>query len=101
MKSSFPIRVFLIRKTIVNLTNHSYFNLSGNLKRTILAHELTLKKVMVFLELDPSFIPTGKVLSVEDTVFDFRKGLQIVQGVNSEHPQIKLVGGGYDHPFFY
>jgi len=86
------------QKTIVNLTNHSYFNLSGNLKRTILAHELTLKSDG-FLELDPSFIPTGKVLSVEDTVFDFRKGLQIVQGVNSEHPQIKLVGGGYDHPF--
>lgn len=86
------------KKTIVNLTNHSYFNLSGNLKRTVLDHELTLKSDG-FLELDSSLIPTGKVLPVEGNVFDFREGRQILQGVESEHPQIKLVGGGYDHPF--
>lgn len=86
------------KKTIVNLTNHSYFNLSGNLKRTILEHELTLKSDR-FLALDPSLIPTGDVLSVEGTVFDFRKGQQILQGVRSQHPQTKIVGGGYDHPF--
>lgn len=86
------------KKTVVNLTNHSYFNLSGNLKRTVLDHELILKSDS-FLELDSSLIPTGKILPVEGTVFDFRKGRQILQGVESEHPQTKLVGGGYDHPF--
>lgn len=86
------------KKTIVNLTNHSYFNLSGKLKRTILEHELTLKSDS-FLELDLSLIPTGNVLSVDGTVFDFRKGQQILQGVRSQHPQTKIVGGGYDHPF--
>ncbi|MDZ5606407.1 hypothetical protein U2I54_04625 [Bacillus pseudomycoides] len=52
-----------------------------------------------FLEINSSLIPTGKVLPVEGTVFDFRKGRQILQGVNSEHLQTKIVGGGYDHPF--
>lgn len=86
------------KKTIVNLTNHSYFNLSGNLKRTILTHELTLNSDY-FLELDSSLIPTGNVLSVENTVFDFREGQQILRGIHSEHPQTMIVGGGYDHPF--
>lgn len=86
------------KKTIVNLTNHSYFNLSGNLKRTILNHELTLKSDG-FLELDSTLIPTGKIVSVEGTAFDFKAGQIIGQGIELGHPQIELVGGGYDHPF--
>lgn len=86
------------KKTIVNLTNHSYFNLSGNLKRTILDHELTLKSD-AYLELDASLLPTGKVIPVDETVFDFRGGQKAARGIESEHPQTVIVGGGFDHPF--
>ncbi|AGK53964.1 aldose epimerase family protein [Bacillus sp. 1NLA3E] len=86
------------KKTIVNLTNHSYFNLSGDLKRNILTHEVTLKSDS-YLELDDQLLPTGTFLPVENTVFDFRNGQQVLQGVNSGHPQTKIVGNGFDHPF--
>ncbi|SEN66863.1 aldose 1-epimerase [Mesobacillus persicus] len=86
------------QKTIVTLTNHSYFNLSGNLKRDVLNHSLTLKSDQ-FLELDEEFIPTGHLAAVADTAFDFTKGRQIEAGAVSEHPQNVLVGNGYDHPF--
>ncbi|MCM3717747.1 aldose epimerase family protein [Fictibacillus phosphorivorans] len=86
------------KKTLINVTNHSYFNLSGNLKRDILEHDLTLKSDS-FLELDNELIPTGEILSVEGTPFDFREGRYIKDGVESEHPQNVLAGNGYDHPF--
>lgn len=86
------------RTTLVNLTNHSYFNLSGDLKRDILQHQLTLKSDR-FLELSPDLIPTGEFLNVEHTAFDFREGRNIIDGVESEHPQNILAGKGYDHPF--
>ncbi|WP_394236136.1 aldose epimerase family protein [Niallia oryzisoli] len=86
------------KKTIVNLTNHSYFNLSGNYKRSILDHELVLKSNQ-FLELDSDLNPTGQVVSVQGTAFDFRFGQNIAQGIETGHPQTKLVGSGYDHPF--
>lgn len=86
------------KKTVVNLTNHSYFNLSGNLKRTILEHELMINSDQ-FLELNQALLPTGKSIDVADTAFDLRKGKKIMEAVASDHPQNKLVGGGYDHPF--
>lgn len=86
------------KKTVVNLTNHTYFNLSGNLKRTILSHELMVNSER-FLELDSALIPTGKAIPVGNTVFDLRKAQQIGPVVQSKDPQIELVGGGYDHPF--
>lgn len=86
------------QKTLVNLTNHTYFNLSGNLKRTVVDHELTLKSDF-FLELDDQFIPTGWKIPVAGTIFDFRQGRRILEGTQSEHPQTRIVGGGYDHPF--
>lgn len=85
------------KKTAVNLTNHSYFNLSGGLKRNALDHVLTMESEQ-FVELDASLIPTGHALSVDDTVFDFRSGRSIREGIVSSHPQIELAGG-YDHPF--
>ncbi|MCT8137120.1 galactose mutarotase [Anaerobacillus sp. CMMVII] len=84
--------------TIVNVTNHSYFNLSGDLKTDILDHELQLKSDK-FIELGNDLIPTGEVLPVENTPFDFRNGRKIRDGVNSEFHQNVLVGNGYDHPF--
>lgn len=86
------------QRTVVNLTNHSYFNLSGNLKRDILQHTLTLKSDR-FLELNEELIPTGEILPVEDKVFDFRTGRKIVDGTESTDPQNVMVGNGYDHPF--
>lgn len=86
------------QKTILTLTNHSYFNLSGNLKRDVLSHSLTLKSDQ-FLELDEGFIPTGNLTEVENTPFDFTNGRKIEDGTISEHPQNVLVGNGYDHPF--
>jgi aldose 1-epimerase len=85
-------------KTLVTLTNHSYFNLSGNVQRNIVNHTLTLKSNS-FLELDEELIPTGRILEVENTPFDFTRGRKIKEGIVSEHPQNILVGEGYDHPF--
>jgi aldose 1-epimerase len=85
------------KKTLINLTNHSYFNLSGNVKTDILNHELTLKSNQ-FLELSEALLPTGHLLDVQNTAFDFREGRKLKDGITSDHPQNKLVGGGYDHP---
>jgi aldose 1-epimerase len=84
--------------TLVNLTNHTYFNLSGNVKRDVLEHELTIKSNQ-FAELDVELLPTGKLLDVNETPFDLRQGKKIRAGVESEHSQNFLAGKGYDHPF--
>ncbi|MRX72473.1 galactose-1-epimerase [Bacillus lacus] len=86
------------QKTVLNLTNHSYFNLSGDLKEDVLNHKLTMKSSR-FLELGDDLLPTGNVVEAAGTPFDFKEGRKIVDGVNSEHPQNLLAGGGYDHPF--
>ncbi|NKE04791.1 aldose epimerase family protein [Mesobacillus selenatarsenatis] len=86
------------QKTLLTVTNHSYFNLSGNLKRDVLDHSLKLKSSR-FLELDKEFLPTGRMLDVKDTPFDFTKGSIVKTGAESNHPQNVLVGNGYDHPF--
>ena len=86
------------QKTLLTVTNHTYFNLSGNLKRDILHHTLKLKSDK-FLELDREFIPTGTLLDVRNTPFDFKQERSIHTGTISNHPQNILVGEGYDHPF--
>lgn len=87
------------KTTLLNVTNHSYFNLSGNFKRTILDHELTMESDQ-YLELDEELLPTGKLVSVDgDPLFDFRNGRSIREASTAEHPQAKLAGHGYDHPF--
>jgi aldose 1-epimerase len=86
------------QSTPVNVTNHSYFNLSGNLKRDILNHQLNLKSRQ-FVELDKEHIPTGQFLAVENTPFNFQFGRKIMDGVSSDHTQNILAGNGYNHPF--
>jgi aldose 1-epimerase len=83
--------------TLVNMTNHSYFNLSGNLKRPITNQYLKINSDCI-LEIDDTGVPTGKKLDVSNTPFDFRNIKCIGDGIDSEHNQIKL-GYGYDHPF--
>ncbi|WP_371017911.1 aldose epimerase family protein [Pseudalkalibacillus sp. JSM 102089] len=86
------------KDTIMNLTNHTYFNLSGDLKEDVLSHSLKLKS-NYYLELNRDMIPTGKLLNVQGTSFDFRDGNKLSEGVNHPHEQNLLVGEGYDHPF--
>lgn len=88
------------QKTVVNLTNHSYFNLSGNLKRDVSEHILQLESNR-FLELGSDLIPTGKMIEAANTPFDFRHGRLLQSGMKSSHPQNALAGGGYDHPLLF
>ena len=83
------------KSTVINLTNHSYFNLSG-FKKDILDEEVTLNADR-YLPVDKGLIPTGELRSVIGTVFDFTKPTLIEKGINEvKDEQIKL-GGGYDH----
>ena len=59
------------KKTIVNLTQHSYFNLSGDYSKTILDHEITINADK-FIPVDATLIPTGELQDVTNTPFDFR-----------------------------
>ncbi len=84
-------------KTYVNLTNHSYFNLCGSSKTSVLDHQLTLK-ASCFAPVDNESIPLESLQSVANTPFDFRLKKVLRQAVESQYPQI--VGcHGIDHPF--
>lgn len=83
------------KPTVVNLTNHSYFNLTG-LKRDILDHEVTIESDSI-VPVDTTLIPTGKLRAVEGTPFDFRKATKIGAGINKIEDEQIAAGGGYDH----
>ena len=82
------------KPTVVNLTNHSYFNLTG-CERDILEHQLMLNADK-FTPTDIGLIPTGELRSVKGTVMDFAQPTAIGARINSEDEHIKF-GGGYDH----
>lgn len=86
------------QKTPLTLTNHSYFNLSGNLKDTVRQHIVKMDCNKI-LELDEELIPTGKLMETTGTPFDFRHGKKLAEGFQSDHPQNITVGNGYDHYF--
>jgi len=83
------------KKTIINLTQHSYFNLTGDGNTDILKHEVMLNADK-FIPVDKGLIPTGKLQDVEKTPFDFRTATAVGARIDAKHPQI-AAGGGYDH----
>lgn len=78
--------------TPINMTSHSYFNLSGAYKEDILSHRLEMEADRI-LELSGDKVPTGKLIPTEGTGFDFSEGQTIVEGMKSGPKE------GYDHAF--
>ena len=85
------------KATIINLTNHAYFNLDGHQAGSILEHEVMLN-ANHFTPIDESSIPTGVILDVAGTPLDFRQRKAIGLEIESEDRQMTF-GSGYDHNF--
>jgi len=85
------------KNTLLNCTNHSYFNLSGDLSSSIEDHELKLN-CSHYTPVVEGAIPTGEIADVKGTVFDFTDFRQIGKSINDDVEQLKLVKG-YDHNF--
>jgi len=85
--------------TVLNICNHSYFNLAGNAKRDVLAHKIQLNAPF-FIPIDKVLIPTGEIKSVAGGPFDFTSMKQIGQDINAADEQIGY-GGGYDHCYAF
>lgn len=83
------------KPTVVNLTQHSYFNLSGNFTKTITDHEMQINADK-FLPVNETLIPTGEQKAVKDTPFDFTISKPIGKDISAEDDQLKK-GKGYDH----
>ncbi|MFC0561210.1 aldose epimerase family protein [Halalkalibacter alkalisediminis] len=86
--------------TPLALTNHTYFNLSGNLKNTVHDHHVTIDSSK-FVELDNDLIPTGKRIHVEATPFDFRNERVLGDGFTDNFGQNQIAANGYDHYFIF
>ena len=87
------------KPTVLNLTNHSYFNLSAGASPTILDHTLQLLADK-YTPVDKGLIPTGELRPVAGTPFDFTKARRVGESIDADDEQIRF-GGGYDHNFVF
>jgi len=85
--------------TVVNPTNHTYFNLNGQDNGNILQHRLEIY-ANSFLEIDEDFVPTGNILNVENTPMDFRIKKIIGKQIDYNDVQIRRAKG-YDHNYVF
>ena len=85
------------KPTVINLTHHAYFNLAGAGNGDILGHELTVNATQ-FTPADKNGIPTGELLPVAGTPFDFTRPTRIGARIEDKHRQL-IYGGGYDRSF--
>ncbi len=85
------------KDTVLNLTNHSYFNLAGQAKRDVLDHVVKINASKI-TPVDATLIPTGELKSVEGTPFDFRTPHAIGERIDSNDEQLRF-GMGYDENF--
>lgn len=87
------------KKTIINLTHHGFFSLAGLANPTPPIDDLECQiNADFFLPIDETSIPTGEILKVAETPFDFRTPKPIGQDIDADHEQIRH-GSGYDHCF--
>ncbi len=85
------------KPTVINMTNHSYFNLSGNLNKQVFDHKLRID-AQQFVPIQENGCPVGLLAGVDGTAFDFRTEKSVGQDIGANETQI-LRGGGFDHPF--
>jgi aldose 1-epimerase len=85
--------------TVINITAHPYFNLSGQGSGSIAGHVLEMN-ADYYLPVDNNGVPTGELCAVEGTAFDFRQPAVVGERLLAEDPQIKR-GGGFDHTFVF
>jgi aldose 1-epimerase len=83
--------------TIINLSQHSYFNLGGPSRQDVLAHEMTVH-ADAFTPVNATLIPTGAIAPVMGTPFDLRTPASVEQRLKVDHEQLRL-GNGFDHNF--
>ena len=85
------------KKTVINVTNHAYFNLHGTGNGDILDHVLTMK-ASAFTPVDSVMIPTGEIRPVVGTPFDFNTAHTIGERIGDKYDQL-ILGRGYDHNY--